>query len=564
MAYLAFYNKYRPQSFEEVVGQKPIVETLKNALADGKIAHAYLFCGPRGTGKTTMARLLAKALNCQKGIGHQCNDCENCTAITRGDHPDVIEIDAASNSNVESVRELIDNVAYQPIQSPYKIYIIDEVHNMSNSAFNALLKTLEEPPSFVVFILATTEPQKIIPTILSRVQRFDFSKVSEEDLVMNMANILTKEKVAFEKEALELVASLSDGGVRDSLSLLDQLVSYSGEKVTVEDVNNLFGLLSVKDELHILELISENKADEVIRLVRDKYAKGIDINRLHGDLISLYKDIILYKTTKDKTLIERLTAKQCEDFNEELPVLERNIRLLIEAKREYRYVDNALNHFELTLLEILLKPAETVMVTKTVVQKAVTKEEKPPVKEEETLASKAVVINGNNNNGFEAKPKEDTSINKEEAIRYTQEDILNLMYRALIQKTTDERVAVKNKWPELQNLFTTDRSYEAKALSSCAARLLADDILLVTTKLPMEKAKINKKVSQPIYNGICKDVFGKPYRVLAVLEKEFMDAYAIFRTGESRIDQEPTIDFGVVKKAETSTDFFNDLFRDDE
>ena len=178
MAYQAFYNKYRPQTFEEVVGQKTVVSTLKNAIKDNKIAHAYLFCGPRGTGKTTMARLFAKALNCKEGLGHQCNACDSCIGIMKGEHPDVIEIDAASNSTVDSVRQLIDNISYQPIMSDYKVYIIDEVHNMSNLAFNALLKTLEEPPEFAVFILATTEPQKILPTILSRVQRFDFSKVT--------------------------------------------------------------------------------------------------------------------------------------------------------------------------------------------------------------------------------------------------------------------------------------------------------------------------------------------------------------------------------------------------
>ena len=183
MAYQAFYNKYRPQTFSEVVGQKTIVTTLQNAIKDDKIAHAYLFCGPRGTGKTTMARLFAKALNCNEGVGHQCNRCDSCQKITKGDHPDVIEIDAASNSTVDSVRQLIDAVSYQPLMSRYKIYIIDEVHNMSDSAFNALLKTIEEPPSSVIFILATTDPQKVLPTILSRVQRFDFSKVSEKDLV---------------------------------------------------------------------------------------------------------------------------------------------------------------------------------------------------------------------------------------------------------------------------------------------------------------------------------------------------------------------------------------------
>ena len=303
MAYQAFYNKYRPQTFDEVVGQKAIVTTLKNAIKEDKIAHAYLFCGPRGTGKTTRARLFAKALNCKEGIGHQCLECDSCKRIATGDQPDVIEIDAASNSTVDSVRQLIDNVSYQPIRSRYKVYIIDEVHNRSNSAFNALLKTLEEPPSFVIFILATTEPQKIIPTILSRVQRFDFSKVSSADLIQNRERILKNENIQYDEEALKLVASLADGGVRDSLSLLDKVVSYSGEKITAKDVDDLLGLLSKDEEIKLLNLIEQRKTEEVFQTIKERYQGGMDINRFRDDRISLYKDKILYCSTKDASLL---------------------------------------------------------------------------------------------------------------------------------------------------------------------------------------------------------------------------------------------------------------------
>ena len=227
MSYKALYNKYRSQTFDELVGQQAIVQTLKNALELNKISHAYLFCGPRGTGKTSVARLFAKALNCEEGIGHQCNKCENCRQISEGEHPDVIEIDAASNSGVQEVRNLIEKVKYAPIKGRYKVYIIDEVHMMTSSAFNALLKTLEEPPEYVVFILCTTDPYKLLPTIISRCQRFEFKKISDNDLKKLIVRVLTSENIKADLETVNLIVELANGGARDSLSMLDQLIALA-------------------------------------------------------------------------------------------------------------------------------------------------------------------------------------------------------------------------------------------------------------------------------------------------------------------------------------------------
>ncbi|MFA6829095.1 MAG: DNA polymerase III subunit gamma/tau [Bacilli bacterium] len=549
MAYQAFYNKYRPQSFEEVVGQKAIVETLKNAISEGKIAHAYLFCGPRGTGKTSMARLFAKALDCKEGLGKQCNSCDSCKAITQGDHPDVIEIDAASNSTVDSVRDLVDNVAYQPIMSRYKVYIIDEVHNMSNSAFNALLKTLEEPPSFVVFILATTEPQKIIPTILSRVQRFDFSKVTEADLVLNMQRILKAENVSYDIEALKAVASLSDGGVRDSLSLLDQLVSYSGTKVTMEDVDNLFGLLSLKDEISIVHLLHEKKSDELIKLIREKYRKGMDIIRLHSDLIAIYKDLLLYKTTSDESLLDKLSKTDCEGFDEPLETLEDNIKTLISAKRDYRNSDNLLNHLELTLLSIILGYNQP---------KVIRMESKEPTKKEPVLASKAVVVEAKAS-GFEAKPVEEEKKDNNDIIKYTLDELVNLMMMAIPEEKVKERKAVSDQWENLKDRFAFSNAYEARALYGSKIRLIGGNIILVTNEMLAEKIKINKKSAQIAFATISKETFQKEYHVLAISKAEFIEAYNLFKK-TSKADPKPcTIDFGEETKASSSTDFFNEL-----
>ena len=553
MAYQALYNKYRPQTFEEVVGQKSIVTTLKNAIKEDKIAHAYLFCGPRGTGKTTMARLFSKALDCKKGIGCQCLECDSCRAIAKGDHPDVIEIDAASNSTVDSVRQLIDNVSYQPIMSRYKVYIIDEVHNMSNSAFNALLKTLEEPPSFVVFILCTTEPQKILPTILSRVQRFDFSKVRKEDLVSNMERVLKSEKVDYEKEALMALAELSDGGVRDSLSLLDQLVSYADEKITLEDVDNLFGLLSLKDELHLVSLIQERKTDECLRLVREKYEGGMDILRLHDDLVTLFKDLAIYQATKDESLLVKLDGKSCQQLSRPLSLLRQDIDVLLKARREYRNSESLLGNLELCL--IALTDNMPVLVQSPVPMPAplASDSERKTEEKKETLATKPVEIKTEGKE-FITKPIEKTE--EDEKIVYTLEDIVNLMNQAIDKK---ERETLSGKWKDFSNFLADEDGYETKALLSSKLRLAALDILVVTTKSLSDLDLFLQKKEQKAFHRLTKKVLGKEYDVLAIKESEFKEAVEKFRSQVEKTKTACRIDFGEKSEKTPSTQFFEDL-----
>ncbi len=549
MAYQAFYNKYRPQTFDEVVGQKTVVETLKNAIAEDKIAHAYLFCGPRGTGKTTMARLFAKALNCKEGMGHQCNECDSCVGIMKGEQPDVFEIDAASNSTVDSVRQLIDNVSYQPIMSRYKVYIIDEVHNMSNSAFNALLKTLEEPPSFVIFILATTEPQKILPTILSRVQRFDFSKVSSRDLIHNMERVLQSEKIQYEIEALRLVADLSDGGVRDSLSLLDKLVSYSGGNLTLKDVDDMLGLLSLKDEISLLNLVARRKTNECLSLVREKYEGGMDILRLHDDLIKIYKDFIIYQTTKNPSLMDRLHEEEVKSIHVSLEEARRNIQFLLSSKRDYRNTDDVFSHFELTMLNLLSEltysfPAENQNPT------AKTEEKPKP----DTLISNPVEVKSTEEKGLNIAPKK---IEKnEDSLVYTVDDILNLM----LQANKQDRLDIDMKWMNLSSLFyDMEYSIFAKALSTCKVRLVAKNILVVSNKFAIEIEKINKKSVQAKLREIIQKICQKETYVLPVMEDEYIQAVTKFKSGERPSLKEPQIDFGEEKKKTDSTVFFDNL-----
>lgn len=355
MSYKALYRTYRPLSFSEVAGQQAIVKTLQNALKQNKIAHAYLFSGPRGTGKTSMAKLFAKALNCEEGVGKQCNKCSNCLGVNDGSHPDVYEIDAASNNGVDDVRQLIDNVNYAPIKGQYKVYIIDEVHMMSQSAFNALLKTLEEPPAHVIFILATTEAHKVIPTILSRCQRYNFSKVSENDIKNRLIKILNSEDLPYEEEALSLLVSLADGGVRDALSMLDQVLAYSGKSLRTDDVLELFALTSKIEQLNLLKAISDQDLEKVFTITNTFMDKGVDVKRLTLDLLTLLKDGLLYFKTKEHSLLVSLRESEAAFLTNTFSISEINtlIDLLLKAQSEYRFATNTQNIFEITLLKML-------------------------------------------------------------------------------------------------------------------------------------------------------------------------------------------------------------------
>lgn len=552
MAYLAFYNKYRPQTFDEVVGQKPIVKTLKNAIKQNKIAHAYLFCGPRGTGKTTMARLFAKALNCQEGEGHQCLKCDSCLKIASNDHPDVVEIDAASNSTVDSVRDLIENVSYQPIMGRYKVYIIDEVHNMSNSAFNALLKTLEEPPSFVVFILATTEPQKIIPTILSRVQRYDFSKVSLSDLTFNLKRVLDSEHIKYEEEAINEIALLSDGGVRDSLSLLDQAVSYSSDKITLESVNTLFGLISKKEVINIIKLIESKNTSSLIKLIREKYSQGIDILKLHRDMLAVFKDILIYKLTNDSSLLSVTSSDEIKGLSFSQSRLNYIIKQLVEGYRSYKQSDDILSNLELVLLTLSNDIVENEIITK---KEEIKEVEQTKEKVNEYL-TEAVEVKAKDIEEFKPKVEEV----KDEKIAYSIDEIANLMYRASKQ----DRIEVESKWTSIQSQFTSSYKKYAKALYSMKLRLVdkEDKIILVSSALAIEVDKLNSIKDQIKLIEMVKEIFNLDYYLLAIPESDFKLAVEKFKEN-SITSHSTTIDFGI-KKERASDEFVNSLFDEGE
>ena len=354
MAYQALYRKYRPTNFDEVVGQTHIIQTLKNAIVQNRIAHAYLFCGPRGTGKTSIAKIFAKTLNCTNNQDAPCGVCENCKMAADGSHPDIIEIDAASNNGVDEVRNLIDKVKYAPMQGKYKIYIIDEVHMMTSGAFNALLKTIEEPPAHVIFIFATTEPNKVLPTIISRCQRFDFNKVSMHDIKYRLSVVCKNEGIEIDENGLTLIAQLADGGMRDALSILDQCVAYCSSHIDVNDIRKIYGVVTSEDIGKLFYSVYKKDVDSFVKDIQKYSDMGMDIKRLTADFIHMLKDSLILDYSENSTLVSDMNKDMIRKYFKLAPI---NFRIkcmeeLMDTYNKYTYASNALDYLEASLLKI--------------------------------------------------------------------------------------------------------------------------------------------------------------------------------------------------------------------
>ena len=361
MSRTALYQKYRSRDFDEVVGQEYVVRSIRNAVNSGNVGHAYLFCGPRGTGKTTMARLLARAVLCENPDRKPCGTCPSCLAAAAGTHPDIIEINAANETHVEDIRDLIERARLAPMMSHHKVYIIDEVHQLSSSAASALLKTLEEPPEHVIFILATTDPQKLINTIISRCQRFDFTRVAAEQIKDHLLYIAGNEGFSLEEGAARKIAELADGGMRDALSILEQVSSYAGGEITEEGINRVYGLATADQKLGLLEdIFTRNMAGVLMRL--QKYEQGgLDLRKLTEDLAAVLKDGVIWRYTKKDALLRTLTAEQAAALSSKVPaeILLKMADRLLAAQQSYRTGQDVITLLELACMEMLLwqKPA---------------------------------------------------------------------------------------------------------------------------------------------------------------------------------------------------------------
>ena len=375
MAYEVLARKWRPQQFQDVVGQGHVTQTLQNAIAAKRIAHAYLFVGPRGIGKTSLARIFAKALNCEKGpTATPCDQCDACREIMAGSSMDVLEIDGASNTGVDQVRELRENVKFAPSRGPYKIYIIDEVHMLSAAAFNALLKTLEEPPSHVKFIFATTEAQKILPTIVSRCQRFDLKRISAPLIVERLALIAKTEKVALDNEAALAIARGAEGGLRDAESALDQLIAFCGKAISEDDVLSVFGLVSRQSLESLAEAVLRGDVPAVIRIVGELDACGKDMQRLVIELLDHFRNLLVYRCSPQSAEALEIVSSQAETLKAQsaLATVDRLLRIaevLSQSEDRLRYALSKRTLVETSLIrcarttsvavEDLLKRVET-------------------------------------------------------------------------------------------------------------------------------------------------------------------------------------------------------------
>lgn len=532
MAYQALYRKYRPSNFDEVVGQQPIIQTLKNAIVQNRIAHAYLFCGPRGTGKTSIAKIFAKMLNCEDESNKPCGKCTNCKMVQNGSHPDIIEIDAASNNGVDEVRNLIDKVKYAPMQGKYKVYIIDEVHMMTTGAFNALLKTIEEPPAHVVFILATTEPNKVIPTIISRCQRFDFNKVSQKDIEKRLSIVCKEEKIEIDPEAISLIAQLADGGMRDSLSILDQCIAYCSSNITVDNVREIYGVLTTSDIGKLFEHLYAHEVDALIQQIQECSDKGMDLKRLTSDFITLLKESIILDYSSNSQLVSNTHKEVIEKYllKSPSPFRFNVLNELMDVFNKYNYASNVLDYLETALLKSISNSYEIKSKTAhDVIEDSDGENEENIAKSsdlsydltsEKSEIDKKVPKNSENTGISELETISDVSRetlkevgNKDSKIILNDEYILQLLVGA--NKT--ERKIDTAKMDE-RNMYLADLEYAkyANSLRNIAIVASGDKYIVVVVRSELEAKEINEMQLTQGFEDFMEQVLGKAKKIFAI------------------------------------------------
>lgn len=459
MAYQALYRKWRPQKFEDMVGQTAVTKTLKNAIIHHKTSHAYLFTGPRGTGKTSAAKIFAKAINClNPKDGEPCNECLLCKGITEGTIGDVIEIDAASNNGVEEIRDIRDKARYAPTQATYKVYIIDEVHMLSTGAFNALLKTLEEPPKNVIFILATTEPHKIPATIISRTQRFDFRRITNDEIIQRLRYILEQEEIAYEEEALSVIARCANGGMRDALSLLDQVISFSDDKVSFEQAIQVSGSLTDDLMIEFVRLLTQQQAQAALLQLQDLLLLGKEASRLIEEWLEFSRDLLVAKQTGDMIGRSEAFVEFAKEVEEAF--LYRFMDALNQTQQEMRFTTKP----TISLEVFTIKMAQPVVA---VTQQAAPDNQEYVSQLEQQLQSLQQQMSQLLQGQGVVAPKKVTSTPQAKASTYKPN--IGEVYKVLDAATRKDLIFIRELWGDLLQMLSTTQRALLKASEPVAA-----------------------------------------------------------------------------------------------
>ncbi len=521
----ALYRKWRPRTFEEIVGQEHVVRTLRNALLSGRIHHAYLFAGPRGTGKTTTARLLAKAVNCLAPREERpCNECEICVAVNEGRLLDLIEIDAASNTGVDDVRELRERVGFRPNEARYKVYVIDEVHMLSNAAFNALLKTLEEPPPHAIFVLATTEPHKILPTVLSRCQRFDFHRISVGEIIDRLEWIAEQENLHSERQALELIARQATGSMRDAESLLDQLASYDDGRITVEQMRTALGIGASETVMQVTQALAEGDVARGLGAINAAVDQGTDPRQFARQMVEHLRTLLLLKLESGVVPAciseEMLVALQDQAVAFSRRQLLNAVRLFNRAVREAKGGWQPQLPLEMAFVEAVL-PLEPGGDGGGSNSPTETSGPSGPRRGRSRLAS-GKVASAPSQESRRSRPQPEKEGKSEEHERASKADVVRESAAAYEVKDADDTPLtpeqVLEHWPSFLNaLRPRDLSLEA-LMRSCEPVDVEEDVVVLSFSHKFHRSKVEEDKKRHIVEDVLSDLFGRHLRVRCVME----------------------------------------------
>ena len=504
--YQALYRKYRPTNFDEVTGQSVIKKTLQNAVKQNRISHAYLFTGPRGTGKTTIAKILAKTVNClHNEDGKPCNECENCIRYNQKDTTDIIEIDAASNNGVDEIREIKNKVNLVPNYGKYKIYIIDEVHMLTIGAFNALLKTLEEPPAHVIFILATTDPYKIPNTILSRCQRFDFKKISIDDIKIRLDYIIKQEQIEIEDEAIKEIARLSDGGMRDSISLLDQAVAYANEKITVQDIHEINGTITKEELKDLLDFINQKDLIKIFKKIDFYNNSGKNLVKLLEELILYLRNVLIYKITPTYFNDQENVKDLYDEISKKVDTKEclERIDIFNNAINQMKNSNNPKLLFELAIIKII---NDEESVTKTQIKQ---------------------------NSVINTEPKAEKKVEQKQPERKEEKEETSSFDDSLFKKISEVRInntlcgfkkihllEVREKAPSIRS-YILDPEYNEVASLTLEGQIKAasDAYIVFVYENEWQAKKFNSEIAK--IEKMLENIYKKKYYVVATFEEHW-------------------------------------------